>query len=65
MLSTQRSEDKVLQVGFSTTAASLSDSNIYNNFVRVVPSDAVQSKVSVKSNVVPSDAVQNEVCLNF
>ncbi|CAC5371827.1 GRM4 [Mytilus coruscus] len=47
LLSSQRADDKLLQIGFSSTAASLSNTNIYSNFFRVVASDAVQIEVMI------------------
>ncbi|CAG2257543.1 unnamed protein product [Mytilus edulis] len=47
LLSSQRADDRLLQIGFSSTAASLSNTNIYNNFFRVVASDAVQIEVMI------------------
>ena len=45
LLSSQRPTDRLVQIGFSTTAASLSNTNRYLNFNRVVPSDDVQIEV--------------------
>jgi len=45
LLSSQRPTDRLVQIGFSTTAASLSNTNLYLNFNRVVPSDDVQIEV--------------------
>ncbi|VDI52091.1 metabotropic glutamate receptor 6/7/8 [Mytilus galloprovincialis] len=47
LLSSQRADDRLLQIGFSSTAASLSNTNIYSNFFRVVASDAVQIEVMI------------------
>ena len=45
LLSSQRTDDRLLQLGLSSTAASLSNSDIYSNFYRVVPSDTIQTEV--------------------
>ena len=45
LLRLQRPTDRLVQIGFSTTAASLSNTNLYLNFNRVVPSDDVQIEV--------------------
>ncbi|KAK3607958.1 hypothetical protein CHS0354_006557 [Potamilus streckersoni] len=42
---TSKPIDRILQVGFSTTSATLSDSSKYPNFFRVVPDDSLQVQV--------------------
>ncbi|KAL3837215.1 hypothetical protein ACJMK2_022586 [Sinanodonta woodiana] len=42
---TSKPENRILQVGFSTTSATLSDSSKYPNFFRVVPDDSTQVQV--------------------
>jgi hypothetical protein len=45
ILSSVSKESHLVQVGFSTTAARLGDTEKYPNFVRVVPNDDVQVEV--------------------
>ena len=45
ILSSVHKERRLVQVGFSTTAARLGDNQKYPNFVRVVPNDNVQVEV--------------------
>lgn len=47
LLSSQRPTDRLIQIGYSTTASSLSNTNIYPNFYRVVPNDKIQVEVMV------------------
>ncbi|XP_076092126.1 uncharacterized protein LOC143063697 [Mytilus galloprovincialis] len=47
LLSSQRPTDRLIQIGYSTTASSLSNTNIYPNFYRVVPNDEIQVEVMV------------------
>ncbi|KAH3752843.1 hypothetical protein DPMN_187469 [Dreissena polymorpha] len=42
-------EDRLLQLGFSTSAADLGDKKLYPNFARVIPSDNVQIEVMVQT----------------
>ncbi|KAL3837213.1 hypothetical protein ACJMK2_022584 [Sinanodonta woodiana] len=42
---TAKPENRILQIGFSTTSATLSDSSKYPNFFRVVPDDSTQVQV--------------------
>ncbi|XP_052237846.1 uncharacterized protein LOC127849167 [Dreissena polymorpha] len=42
-------EDRLLQLGFSTSAADLGDKKLYPNFARVIPSDNVQVEVMVQT----------------
>ncbi|KAH3886582.1 hypothetical protein DPMN_010593 [Dreissena polymorpha] len=38
-------EDRLLQLGFSSSAADLGNQKLYPNFLRVIPSDSVQTEV--------------------
>ncbi|XP_060604760.1 uncharacterized protein LOC132757490 isoform X2 [Ruditapes philippinarum] len=49
ILSSVTKESRLVQVGFSTTAARLGDTEKYPNFVRVVPNDDVQVEVMIKT----------------
>ncbi|XP_053382549.1 uncharacterized protein LOC123540489 [Mercenaria mercenaria] len=49
ILSSARTENRLVQVGFSTTATRLSDDRKYPNFVRVVPNDDVQVEVMIQT----------------
>ena len=46
LLSAVNGDDRLPQVGFSATAASLRDKEEYPNFISVVPDDGVQTEVS-------------------
>ncbi|KAL3885019.1 hypothetical protein ACJMK2_025118 [Sinanodonta woodiana] len=48
-ISSLHPDDRLLQIGFSTTAGDLGDSRLYPNFHRVIPNDRTGVKVMVKA----------------
>ena len=45
ILSSVAPDDRLVQLGFSTTAVELSDRTLYPNFIRVIPNDEIQIEV--------------------